>query len=76
MRWWSDNVFVGRALSGEAIGLEPVDDGVWRVWFYTYPLGLFDERKGKITKLEKPAGGGAPKGAHEALPHTSPGASP
>jgi hypothetical protein len=77
IRWWSDSIFVGRALSGEAIGLEPVNDGVWRVWFYAYPLGLFDERKGKITKLE-PAGtgGSAPKGAHEAPPHTPPGGKP
>jgi len=76
MRWWSDNVFVGRALSGEAIGLEPIDDGVWRVWFYAYPLGRFDERKGKITKLETAAGRGAPEGAHEALPHTPSGGKP
>jgi len=76
MRWWSDNVFVGRALSREAIGLEPIDDGVWRVWFYAYPLGRFDERKGKITKLETAAGRGAPEGAHEALPHTPSGGKP
>jgi putative transposase len=80
MRWWSNNVFVGRALSGEVIGLEPVNDGLWRVWFYAYPLGLFDERKGKITKSGNapgtPPAGSAPEGAHEALPHTSPGGKP
>jgi putative transposase len=50
-RWWSNSVFLGRALEGEDIGLEPVTDGLWRVWFYAYPLALFDERKSKITKL-------------------------
>lgn len=53
IRWWSDSVFVGRALAGQAIGLEPVGDGLWRMWFYAYPLALFDERKGKITKLDE-----------------------
>lgn len=52
MRWWSSSIFVGRALAGESIGLEPVADGVWRVWFFGHPLGLFDERKKNIGKLE------------------------
>jgi hypothetical protein len=51
MRWWSANVFVSKTLAGEPIGLEPVDDGQWRVWFFDYPLGIFDERKGIIRKL-------------------------
>jgi transposase InsO family protein len=55
MRWWSSSVFVGRALTDESIGLEPLNDGIWRVWFFRYPLGLFDERKGKIGKLEPSA---------------------
>jgi putative transposase len=62
IRWWSESVFVGRALMGEAIGLEPVNDGLWRIWFYKYPLGMFDDRKRKITKLDEahrhPAGDG------------------
>jgi putative transposase len=51
IRWWSENVFVGRALAGEPVGLEPIDDGRWRVWFFDYPLGIFDERKGRIHTL-------------------------
>jgi putative transposase len=52
MRWWSGNVFVGKALAGEQVGLEPQDDGLWRVWFYGYPIGLLNERKGRIEKLD------------------------
>ena len=45
IRWNQAYVFVGRALSGEPIGLELVDDGKWRVWFSFYELGIFDENK-------------------------------
>lgn len=55
MRWWSDAVFIGRALAGETIGLEPVGDGLWNVWFFRYPIGQFDERKRKLEKLPLPA---------------------
>jgi len=41
-------------IEGEAIGLEPIDDGVWRVWFYAYPLGRFDERQGPTPWDPKP----------------------
>ena len=55
MRWWSSNVFVGRALTSEAVGLEPLEDGVWRAWFFHYPLGIFDERKMKINQPKNSA---------------------
>jgi putative transposase len=45
IRWNQAYVFVGRALSGEPIGLELVDDGKWRVWFSFYELGIFDENR-------------------------------
>ena len=54
IRWWTDRVFMGRALVHETIGFEPVDDGVWRVWYFDYPVGLFEERKMKISKLPTP----------------------
>ncbi|MGA8541656.1 MAG: IS481 family transposase [Terriglobales bacterium] len=52
MRWWSGSIFVGKALVGELVGLEPQDEGIWRVWFCGYPIGLLNERKGKIQKLD------------------------
>lgn len=45
IRWYRGYVFVGRALSGEPIGLEPIEEGKWRVWFSFYELGEFDEAK-------------------------------
>jgi putative transposase len=50
IRWWSKSIFVGKALSGELIALEPQQDGLWTVWFFAYPVGVLDERKRKITK--------------------------
>lgn len=38
-------VNVTRALAHHDIGLEEIDDAVWRVWFMATPLGHFDERR-------------------------------
>lgn len=36
---------VTRALATQDLGLEEVDDALWRVWFLATPLGHFDERR-------------------------------
>ena len=51
MRWRNEKPFVSKVLGGELIGLEPVDDGEWKLWFFGHPLGIFDERKGVVRKL-------------------------
>ena len=38
-------LFLGKALQGEPVGLEPIGDGIWRLWFSFCPLGVFDETK-------------------------------
>lgn len=53
MQWRGRDVLVTRALCGERIGLQGVDDGVWRVYFAAMPLGWFDERRLRIT-AERP----------------------
>ncbi len=45
---------MGRALEGERIGLEPTEDGKWRVWFSFYELGELDERRLMIIQKPKP----------------------
>ena len=52
MRWRNAKPFVGKVLGGEVIGLEPIDDGEWKLWFFGHPLGIFDERKGAVRKLD------------------------
>jgi hypothetical protein len=53
MKWQSRDISVSHALEGERIGLEPVGDGVWKVWFESLELGRFDERKGRIERRKK-----------------------
>jgi hypothetical protein len=51
MKWKGKSIYVTTALAGERIGLEPIEDGIWMTYFATHPLGLFDERKGRIEPL-------------------------
>jgi transposase InsO family protein len=51
IKWKGQSVHVTQALAGERIGLEPVEDGVWMAHFAGHPLGLFDERRGRIEPL-------------------------
>jgi putative transposase len=52
MRWQSQYVFVAHALEGEAVGLEPLDGGSWRVWFSFYDMGILDAARMKICRAE------------------------
>lgn len=65
IRWDYARMSLGRALSGERVGLEPARENWWRVWFHGVCLGVFDERMGGIRgsqrrvgwlKLQSPSG--------------------
>ena len=53
MKWGGRDVQVTAALVGEAVGLEPVEKGVWNVFFGPLWLGVFDERKGQVRRPKK-----------------------
>lgn len=53
IRWKQARCRVGRALAGEVVGLEEIDDNVWRVWFGPVLLGLLDEREGPSRAASK-----------------------
>lgn len=59
-RWKYSKIFLGKALAKERVGLKPVEDGMWEVWFSFYPVALFDERKGHISKLQRTVTKGRP----------------
>jgi hypothetical protein len=40
---WS--LLPGKTLSGEYVGLEETDDGIWSVYYGTVLLARFDERE-------------------------------
>jgi putative transposase len=52
MSWHSRNIVISTVLTGEDIGLEPIDDGEWDLHFGPVRLGRFDERTRRI----EPAG--------------------
>lgn len=41
---------VSSALKKKLIALEPIDDGVWKLWFYGHVLGSFNERTGVLSR--------------------------
>jgi putative transposase len=45
--WRNKRIYVGYILTGEWVGLEEVNDGIWAVYFGPIRLGLFDERQTK-----------------------------
>lgn len=42
-RWKCERLFVSHALNGKRIGFEPLEPGLWRVWFYRQWLGVWNE---------------------------------
>lgn len=48
MRWNSRWVNVSAPVTGEYVGLEEIDNGVWFVYFGSIRLGIFDERTMRI----------------------------
>lgn len=51
MKWAGSLVFVGEALRHEAVGLEPIDDGVWHVHLGPMRLGALHERSKTVVPL-------------------------
>ncbi len=51
--WAGKNVPLTKALWGERVGLRPVGDGRWEVYFGKMLLGLFDERTLQVAPLKR-----------------------
>src|SRR5690348_9538648 len=50
-RWKNCNVFLTQVLYGERIGLLPIDDRYYRVYFSTVPISRLDTRKLQVERL-------------------------
>lgn len=48
MGWKGRDVRIHSALVGERIGLKPVDEGLWDIYFAKHLLGRFEERQGRV----------------------------
>lgn len=46
--WHGRFIFVSAVLSGEHLGIEPIDDGIWSVHFGPVLLARLDERDGRL----------------------------
>lgn len=73
-RWRRYDVFVSEVLWGERIGLLPVDDRYYTVYFADLALGTFDSRLGKVAHLPRrqPSLGNADAGEGEVSPSPAP----
>jgi putative transposase len=54
IKWAGHDVRISAALVGQRIGFEPVNDGLWRIYFAHLALGLFDERRRKAIPIKEP----------------------
>ena len=54
--WQHQEVFVSETLVGERIGLEPIDDRWYTLYFAAFALGRFDSRTRTVHRLSAPAG--------------------
>lgn len=53
--WRGLRPFVSEVLTGEPVGLEEVDDGVWSLYFGPRLLARFDEREGCLREVRRTA---------------------
>jgi transposase InsO family protein len=52
-RWKKQEVFLSEVLWGERVGLLPVDDGCFTVYFAQFPIARFDSRQLRVLPLKK-----------------------
>jgi putative transposase len=50
IRWKVAKVFLSKSLSGQTVGLQPLDDRFWRVKFGLLELGVLDQKSGRILR--------------------------
>ena len=48
IKWRGKNVMISKALWGQEIGLKPISEGLWAIYFEDLELGEFDERQWRI----------------------------
>lgn len=58
MKWRNVDIHVSHALAGQLIGLGPIEDGLWAIYFGSMELGQWDERRQRVlpvTTLQRSA---------------------
>ncbi len=52
--WGGEDVFLSEVLQGERIGLLPIEDGHFIIYFAEVPIARFDSRRLRVAPLPKP----------------------
>lgn len=72
IRWRSRKIFLSHALTGKVVGLEPVAEELWKVWFYRHWLGMWDAQRRRLWRprewAAQPARRSATQGFTAGLP--------
>jgi hypothetical protein len=50
IKWKGALIFLSESLAGEYIALKQVSDHLWKIRFSFYPIGILDEKQGKIIR--------------------------
>jgi transposase InsO family protein len=53
LKWKNNELYLSGALAGEYIGLTEIDNGIWKIYFSFFPVGILDERTFSIKSLLK-----------------------
>jgi len=69
--WSGQRIFITKTLGHEPIGLEGIEDGIWKLWFGNYPIGWMDERTLQASDLNRPPRQ-PPKPSQKENPNTAP----
>ena len=48
IRWQGQEINITRALCGQYVGLKPVSETLWAIYYQRLPLGMWDERRRRL----------------------------
>lgn len=51
IKWKGEEIFISELLTGENIALKPYDEDKWIIYFSFFPLGIFNEKMRKVSKI-------------------------
>ena len=51
IKFLNARIFLAQALHGQDVGLEEIEDGVWRLVYYQSPIGFLDVETGRVTGI-------------------------
>jgi len=53
IKWRGQKIYLTGALRGQRVGMEPIDDGIWKLHFMTVELGQWNERHKRFEPIKR-----------------------